>query len=262
MFELRTRRSRWAAQALLTLIAIPFALPLLAMLQGSLQIDGFDNYRAVLGEESFFRFFANSAIIAGGSIVLTYAAAMLGAFAFAKLRIPAKEFWFYALLVALTLPGVMILVPLFVTMQRLGLLDTYWAVILPLAASGIPFSILLARNFVAGLEDEIFDAARVDGCGSLGLFWRIVVPLTKPIAAVVVLWSFLGAWNEFLLPLLFLQDPDMQAITQVPSFFSSFYGGDQGKVIAASVLITLPVLIMYLSLQRFFERGMTSGALK
>ncbi|HEX6514338.1 MAG TPA: carbohydrate ABC transporter permease [Nocardioidaceae bacterium] len=262
MFELRSRRARLGAQLLATLVAIPYLLPLVAMLQASLKGEGLANYSTVLAEPMFGRFFLNSAVIAAGSIVLTYAASILGAFAFAKLRIPGKEFLFYALLIALTLPAVMILVPLFVTMQRLGLLDTYWAVILPLAAGGIPFCILLARNYVSGLDDSIFDAAKVDGCGTFDLLWRMVIPLTHPVAAVIVLWSFLGAWNEFLLPLLFLQDPNLQAITQVPTYFYSFYGGDQAKVVAASVLITLPVLVMYLALQKFFERGMTGGVLK
>lgn len=262
MFELRSRRARLAAQLVITLLAIPFLLPLLAMLQASLEGEGFTNYTTVLREPMFGRFFLNSALIAAGAIVLTYGASILGAFAFAKLRIPGKEFLFYALLVALTLPSVMILVPLFVTMQRLGLLDTYWAVILPLTAGGIPFCILLARGYISGIDDSIFDAAKVDGCGTFDLLWRMVVPLTHPIAAVIVLWTFLGAWNEFLLPLLFLQDPERQAITQVPTYFSSFYGGDQAKVVAASVLITLPVLLMYLALQKFFERGLTGGVLK
>ena len=262
MFELRTRRARLWAQLLITVLAVPYLLPLVAMVEASLQGEGFTNYVTVLQEPMFARFFLNSGTIALGSIVLTYTSAILGAYAFAKLRIPGKEFLFYALLVALTLPAVMILVPLFLTIQRLGLLDTYWAVILPLAAGGIPFCILLARNYVAGLDDSIFDAAKVDGCGTFDLLWRMVIPLTHPVAAVIVLWSFLGAWNEFLLPLLFLQDPERQAITQVPTFFSSFYGGDQAKVVAASVLITVPVLVMYLALQKFFERGMTGGVLK
>lgn len=262
MFEFRTRRARVGAQALAILLALPFLLPLVAMLQTSLQGDGFDNYLTVLREPMFGRFFLNSALIALGSIALTYTCSILGAFAFAKLRLFGKEFLFYALLIALTLPTVMILVPLFVTMQRLGLLDTYWSVILPLAAAGIPFCILLARGYIAGLDDSIFDAAKVDGCGTFDLLWRMVIPLTHPVAAVVVIWSFLISWNEFLLPLLFLQDPHKQAITQVPTYFYSFYGGDQAKVVAASVLVALPVLVMYLALQRFFEHGMSGGVLK
>lgn len=262
MFELRSRWAKITAQVVVTLIAIPFLLPLVAMVQTSLRGAGLSNYATVLREPMFSRFFLNSALIAAGSIVLTYTAAITGAYAFAKLRIRGKEFLFYALLIALTLPSVMILVPLFITIQRLGLLDTYWAVILPVAAGGIPFCVLLGRNYLAGLDDALFDAAKVDGCGTFAILWRLVVPLTHPIAAVIVLWSFLGAWNEFLLPLLFLQDAKRQAITQVPTFFASFYGGDQGKIVAASVLITVPVLVMYLCLQKFFERGMTGGVLK
>lgn len=262
MFELRTRRSRLGAQLLITLIALPFLLPLVAMVRASLSGDGADNYLTVLREPMFARFFVNSALIALGTIVITYACAMLAAYAFAKLGLQGKELLFYALLVALTLPAVMILVPLFITVQRLGLLDTYWAVILPLAAATVPFCVLLGRNFIAGLDDAIFDAAKVDGCGTFAVLWHMVIPLSRPLAAVIALWSFLSAWNEFLLPLLFLQDPERQVITQVPTFFSSFYGGDQSKVVAASVLVAAPVLLMYLCLQRFFERGMTGGVLK
>ncbi|MGS2619648.1 carbohydrate ABC transporter permease [Micromonospora sp. LZ34] len=262
MFEFRSLPSRIGAQLLVTVIAVPYLLPLVAMVRSSLRGDGLDNYVTVLREPNFAQFFVNSALIGLGSIALTYTCTMLAGYAFARLRIRGKELFFYALLATLTLPAVMILVPLFLTIQRLGLLDTYWAVILPLAAGGVPFCVLLARNFLADLDDSIFDAAKVDGCGTFGVLWRIVLPLSHPLAAVIALWSFLAAWNEFLLPLLFLQDPKRQAITQIPTFFSSFYGGDQAKVVAASVLVATPILLLYLGLQRFFERGLTGGVLK
>jgi raffinose/stachyose/melibiose transport system permease protein len=115
---------------------------------------------------------------------------------------------------------------------------------------------------VAGIPEEMIEAAKIDGANSFGILLRVVLPLSKPIAAVVVVWSFLNSWNEFLLPLLFLQDTSLQVVTQVPTYFTSTYGSDVPKIFASLVMMCLPVVIAYLSFQRFFERGLTAGALK
>ena len=174
----------------------------------------------------------------------------------------SSEALFYVMLLALTMPSAALTVPLYITVQRIGLLDNYLSVILPLVALAIPFNVLLARAYVAGLPEELFEAAKLDGCGTLRTFWYLVLPLTRPISAVVVVWTFVASWNEYLLPLLFLQSPDKQVITQLPQFFTSQYGSDQAKIIAGAVVVALPTVIVYLALQRFFERGLTAGALK
>lgn len=262
MFEARRVRTRVLLQLLLTVLVIPFVFPLVAMVQGSLKGAGWDNYRTVLSLPLLPGFFINSAEIAAAVIVIVLVCTMAAAFGFSKLNIRGKEFFFWLLLACLTLPGVVLLAPLFATVTRVGAYNSLWAVILPLAALQIPFTTLLARNFVDGIPDELLEAARVDGAGPGRTFWHVLLPLSRPIVAAVVVLVFINSWNEFLLALLFLQTPDQQTITLVPQYFVGQYNNDQTKVLAAAVLTALPVVIAYIGLQRFFERGLAAGALK
>jgi raffinose/stachyose/melibiose transport system permease protein len=257
-----TPRTRLAAHAGLVVLTLPFLVPMLVVLGVSLRGERLHNYTAVITETPFLRFMLNSLIIAGGTVALVYVCTMLAGFAFAKLRFRGRSLLFNALVLGLVLPTISLLVPLFVVIQQLGLFDSYLAVIVPLAAITTPFTLLLVRNYMISLPDELVDAARVDGCGDLRALLLVVLPLARPISAVVVVWTFLASWNEFFLPLLFLQDPDRQAVTQVPLYFASTYGSDVPKIFASLVLISLPVVVAYLLLQRFFERGITGGALK
>ncbi|HTI74415.1 MAG TPA: carbohydrate ABC transporter permease, partial [Mycobacterium sp.] len=219
MFEVRTWRGRLVLQVVVTVMAIPFLFPLIVMIKGSLAGQGWRNFTAVLGVPGLAQFFINSAIIATGATVLVYVVAMMAAYGFAKLHVAFREVYFWLLLACLTLPEVVLLAPLFTTAIRLGIYDTYWAVILPLAALQVPFAVLLTRNFLNGLPNEVFDAARVDGASSLRGFLYLVIPLTRPIAAAVIIFTLIGAWNDYLMPLVFLQSPQMQTITLVPQFF-------------------------------------------
>jgi raffinose/stachyose/melibiose transport system permease protein len=262
MFETRTTRSRVIMQIVLTLLVIPFLFPLVAMVQGSLAGSGWGNYATVLSLPELPWFFINSALIAAAVILIVLACTVTAAFGFSKLHIAGKEIFFWALLACLTLPEVVLLAPLFATVTQLGAYNTLWAVIVPLAALQIPFTVLLARNFVDGIPDELLEAARVDGANTVRTFWHILLPLTRPIMAAVLVLVFINSWNDFLLPLLFLQSPDKQTITLVPSFFVGQYNNDQTKVLAAAVVTGLPVVLAYIFLQRFFERGLAAGALK
>ena len=262
MFEARSPLARVGLQGLVTLMVIPFLFPLVVMVQGSLAGDGWGNYSAVLAVPGLGQFFINSVIIAASVIVLVYVVTMLAAYAFAKLRVPFRELWFWLLLACLTLPEVVLLAPLFATDTALGLYDTYWSVVLPLAALQVPFAVLLTRNFIEGIPTELFEAARVDGASSMRGFLYLVIPLTRPIAAAVLIFTLIGAWNDYLMPLVFLQSTDMQTITLVPQFFQGEFSNDQTKILASAVLTALPEVIAYLCLQRLFERGLSAGALK
>ncbi len=262
MFEVRRWWSKLLLQLVATAIVLPYLFPLIAMVQGSLAGDGWGNYRDVISVPGFFRFFLNSAIISAGVIVLVYAVTMLAAYGFAKLHIRFREVYFWMLLACLTLPEVVLLTPLFTTTQAIGLSNTYWAVILPLAALQVPFAVLLTRNFINGLPDEMFEAARVDGASSFRGFLYLVIPLTRPIAAAVLIFTLIGAWNDYLMPLVFLQSQDMQTITLVPQFFVGEFSNDQTKILASAVLTAIPEIIAYLCLQGLFERGLSAGAIK
>jgi raffinose/stachyose/melibiose transport system permease protein len=263
MLDLTRLRSRIGWTIGLVVIAALFAFPLYSMVQISFRGQGvLANYAAILGQPRLPSFFLTTLIIAAGTVVISYAVTMLAAYAFARLRMAGREPIFYLMLATLTLPTVALTVPLFAMVDAVGLFDNYLAVIVPLAALIVPFNLLLARSFVASLPAEVFEAATLDGCGTWGVFWRIVLPMTRPVAGVVVIWAFLAAWNEYVLALLFLQSPDRQPITLLPQFFVSELGTDQPKIVAASVVIALPIVVVYIVLQRFFERGVTAGAIK
>jgi raffinose/stachyose/melibiose transport system permease protein len=262
MFEVRTRPGRALLQIIATILVIPYLFPLIVMVKGAFAGQGVKNFTAVLQVPGFARFFLNSLIIAVVVIALVYAVTMMAAFGFAKLHIRFREVYFWLLLACLTLPEVVLLAPLFATDTRLGLYDTYWAVILPLAALQVPFAVLLTRNFINGLPDELFEAARVDGANSYRGFVYLVIPLTRPIAAAVVIFTLVAAWNDYLFPLVFLQSPELQTITLVPQFFVGEFSNDQTKILASAVITAIPEVVAYLSLQRLFERGLSAGAIK
>lgn len=263
MFHVRTIPGRVLLQIVVTVAILPFVAPLVIMVARSGEGQGFiANYGAVLGRPEFLVFLRNSTVIALGAVLVTYACTMLASYALAKLPLRGREVAFYFIVGALTLPTAALSVPLFITVRQLGLYDTPWAVILPIAALQVAFNVLLARGFMSGIPDEVLEAAKIDGASSLQIFWHIMLPLSRPISAVIIVWSFVGAWNEYLLPLLFLQDIGQQTVTLLPSYFVGQFASDQTKVFATTVLIALPTVVCYIAFSRFFERGLIAGATK
>jgi len=262
MFELKTLKSKIILQIILLLLTIPYAFPLVQMVVGSLGGTGFMNYKAVWDTGMVPIYFRNSLIISAGVILLVYLFSMTAGFGFAKLHIFGKEVFFWLILVALTLPEVIMLSPLFVTFQRLNMFNTFFAVILPSAALQLPFAILLARNFNEGIPNELMEAARIDGANVFSLFRYIMLPLTKPIASSIVVLTLINSWNAYLLPLLFLQNPKMQTVTLLPQFFQGEFTNDQTKILAAAVMTAVPIIIVYIFAQKNFEKGMSAGAIK
>lgn len=262
MFEVRTRKNRILLQILLLFMTIPYVLPLIQMFLGSLGGRGLYNYKAVWDTGVVPTYFRNSAIISFCVILLVYFFSMTAGFGFAKLHIRGKEIFFWLILVALTLPEVILLTPLFVTFQKLRMFNTLFAVILPTAALQIPFTILLTRNFDAGIPNEFMEAARIDGASIWQVFRHIILPLTKPIASAIIVLTLINAWNAYLLPLLFLQSPELQVVTLLPQYFQGEFTNDQTKILAAAVMTAIPEITAYLLMQKNFEQGMSAGALK
>lgn len=262
MIETRSIYSKIGYQILLTLLILPFALPLFQMVTGSFAGMGWRNYQAVLAVPGIANYFRSSLIIAGGTITIVVLFSLASGFGFSKMKIAFKEVYFWGILAALTIPEVVLLTPLFVTTLRYGLYDTYWAVILPLAALQLPFAILITRNYINAIPNELFDSAKIDGARMTQAFRHIVIPLSRPIGATVVVLSLLSAWNSYLLPLVFLQNPERQTVTLLPLYFISQFGNDQTKVLASAIVIAIPEVLAYLVLQKFFERGLSAGAVK
>jgi len=262
MFESRSTLSRVFLQAALTFMVIPFLIPLYVMVHGSFQGQGLGNYEAVLAVPGLALFFRNSAFIALCTIGIVYVTTMMAAFGFSKLRVRRREVFFWMMLAALTLPEVVLLSPLFAMAAEVGLYNTFWAVIIPIAALQVPFTVLLTRIYVDGIPDDLFEAARIDGAGTLRMFWHLLLPLSRPMAVAVVVLVLINTWNAYLLPLVFLIDPSYQVVTLLPQYFQGQYNDDQTKVLAGALLTALPTIIAYISLQKYFERGLAAGALK
>lgn len=262
MFEIRSLKNKVILQIFLLILTIPYVIPLVQMFLGSLGGRGLLNYKAVWDTGVVPIYFRNSFIISAGVIILVYFFSMTAGFGFAKLHIFGKEVYFWLILIALTLPEVILLSPLFVTFQRLHLFNTFFAVILPITALQLPFTILLARNFDRGIPNELMEAACLDGAGVFATFWYVILPLTKPIASSIVVLTLINSWNSYLMPLLFLQSPDMRTVTLLPQYFQGEFTNDQTKILAAAVLTAVPEIIVYLLMQKNFEKGMSAGALK
>lgn len=262
MIRTQTLKKKVVLQILLIIMTIPYLLPLVQMFLGSLGGRGFYNYVAVWNTGVVPTYFRNSILISAGVIILVYIFSMTAGFAFAKLHILGKEVFFWLILVALTLPEVILLTPLFVTFQKLHLFNTFFSVILPLAALQLPFTILLARNFDDGIPSELIEAAQIDGATTGQIFIRVILPLARPIASAIVMLTLINSWNSYLLPLLFLQNPSMQTVTLLPQYFQGEFTNDQTKILAAAVMTALPEIIAYLCMQKNFEKGMSAGALK
>ncbi len=231
---------------------------------GGLLINGvsLDNYRTVFSDAPILRHLVNSLIIACSSVLLVVLFGSLAGYAFARLRIRWKETWFFLLISALMLPIPTMIVPLFQVNKTLGLLDNYLGLILPYAAFGTPLALIIFRSFFEGLPLEVEEAAKVDGCSKLGIYWRIVMPISWPAIAAVVIFQFMASFNEFVLALVTIDRNELKPMTLVPLMYSGQFMARPGVMFATLALITIPVLVIYVLMQRYLTRGMIAGAVK
>lgn len=253
------------------LTAVPFLYMISASLKPQYEIFTFpvkllpetiftENYVKLFGETLFVRWFLNTFIVAAGRCLLSLLLCMLAGFAFAKYEFPYKRFLFIFILASLTLPFEIILVPLYKMMVTLQWLNTYWVLIVPFAASA--FGIFLARQYSLALPTELMEAARMDGASELGIFFRIALPNLKPAIAVLGIIFFNGAWNDFLWPLIVLNDSKMYVLNLALPSLRGPYGDQYGLVLAGAALATLPVILVFVTMQRYFIEGLMAGALK
>jgi ABC-type glycerol-3-phosphate transport system permease component len=207
-------------------------------------------------------YFFNSVIVSLPIVFFTVALSSLAGYSFARNVFPGRRTLFYLFLIGLVLPFQSIMIPLYYTLRDVHLLGTYWAMIVPSTALGLPFGIFIMRAFFQGLPAELSDAARVDGCNEFGVFWRVILPLAKPGMVTLGIFSFLGAWNSFLLPLIYMQREDLRPLVVGLMFFQSRYTTDYSLTMAGATIVSLPVIIVYILFQRQFIQGLTAGALK
>lgn len=219
-----------------------------------------DNFNEMFSRLPFGRFMWNSfkiaTIVTIGQLITTSTAA----FAFARLNFPGRNMLFYALLASLMIPGQITLVPLFIVIRQLGLYDTHLALILPGLIN--PFGVFFLRQYFLTIPKDYEDAARVDGAGPLTVFLRIILPLSAPGLATLGILTFVGVWNDFLGPLVFIQDENLLTYTVGLQKLQGIYGGALGPTAAGTVLGVVPILIVFLALQRYIVRSVITTGIK
>jgi ABC-type glycerol-3-phosphate transport system permease component len=221
-----------------------------------------ENFDTALAGGMIFVRFANSAILTVGSVAISLIIACLAAFAFARMSFPGKRALFNLTLALMVVPPVVMVVPMFVTMVRLQLVNTYQGTILIYTGLLLPFSIYLMTNFFQTIPHEIIEAARMDGCSSLAVFWRIMFPLAAPAVITLIVVNALWVWNELLIALVFMQKDELKTLMVGISALRSRNYVNIPATMAGLTIATIPIVILYMFGQRYFMRGMTSGAVK
>jgi len=257
--------------AVLSALGVLFMLPLLWMLSTSIKPDSlifvfppvwvprdpdWGHYPAAVAHVNFGVLLRNSVVITCGNIALSLVSCSLVAYAFARLRWPGRDAFFVVMLSTMMLPPEVTLVPIYIAFRQLGLINTLWPLIIP-AAFGSPFLIFLLRQFFLSIPAELSDAAKIDGANELRTLVSIVLPLSKPALMTVAIFQFTWRWNDFLLPLIYLTRNDLKTLALGLQMFVADYGTDWGPLMAISVMVLLPVLVLFFVAQEYFIEGVT-----
>jgi raffinose/stachyose/melibiose transport system permease protein len=220
------------------------------------------NYWNILASPRYWQLMGNSLVIASLTVVLTVAAAAMAAFVFVHVRFFGARFLLNYLLLGLMFPAATAILPLFIKIRDLGLLDTYWGVVLPQVAFGLAMSVLLFRNAFRQLPSDLFDAALIDGCGYFRFFWYVTLPLSLPILATVAVIVFVHSWNNYLLPLIVLNRDSLYPWPLGIMVYQGEYSTDWNLVLAFITLTILPAIIMFFAAQKYIVAGLMAGSVK
>ena len=218
------------------------------------------NYRLLFAEHGIVRQAANSLLISLLATGLSLSFNLSAGYAFAKLRFAGRERVFRLLLGALVIPGQVTMMPLFLMLKEMGLVNSYAGALVPWLAS--VFGIYLVRQYALTIPDELLEAARIDGAGELRIFASVVLPLLKPVVVTLAVLTFLGSWNDFMWPLIVLTDHDVQTLPVALATLSREHVQDVELMMAGAVITVLPVLLLFLALQRYYMQGLLVGSVK
>jgi multiple sugar transport system permease protein len=218
------------------------------------------HYRDLFTRLDVARDFRNSLIVSGLITASSLVINSMAGYAFAKLHFGSRERLFRLMLLGLFIPPQVAMLPLFILMRELHLVDSFAAVVIPSMAS--VFGIFLIRQYVVGLPDELLDAARVDGASEFRIYWSVILPLAAPVLVTLAIFVFMSAWNDFMWPLVVLSDNAKYTLPVALANLSRQHVQDTELMMAAAVVTLLPVLLLFVSLQRYYLRGITSGAVK
>jgi multiple sugar transport system permease protein len=233
------------------------------LLPGALRLE---NYVTAWTGVQFGRFFINSAIVTSTSLVGAVITSFLVAYGFARFRFPLRDFWFGVCLSTMILPVHVTIIPLFVLFRRLGWIDTFKPLIVPSFFGGGAFAIFLVRQFIMTLPIELDEAALIDGAGKIRILWKLILPNSGPALATVAIFAFMGHWNEFLGPLIFLNTTEKYTVP-LGLYFLNSQGGEPGLprdnlLMAGAVMATAPIIVLFFLAQKYFVQGIAMTGLK
>jgi raffinose/stachyose/melibiose transport system permease protein len=280
-------RVRWrptpggvAAYVILLVVAAAILVPIVYAVLGGFKSNGqlmanpvalipdpwiFDNYAEVLwgvNAPLFWGELLNSIIVAVVAVGVTVGCASAAAFVFARVRFRGREAMYTLFVFGLLFPTAVAILPLYILIRQMGLSGSLLGVALPQAAFGLPLSIVILRPFFRSIPIELEDAARIDGCGSFGFFWRVLLPLARPAIATVSVLAIVTTWNAFILPLVVLNNADQWTLPLGVMNFSTTYSSDTARTLAFTVVSLIPALIFYMIAERHIVGGLTGGAVK
>jgi raffinose/stachyose/melibiose transport system permease protein len=277
---LRRAIGRTAAYAVLLIVAAAILAPIVYAILGGFKTNGqlaanpvailpdpwvLSNYSDVLvGENAttFWRELFNSLVIATIAVVVTVGCASLAAFVFARIRFPGREAMYTLFVFGLLFPSAVAILPLYILVRDLGLSGSPLGVALPQAAFGLPLSIVILRPFFRSIPAELEDASRIDGCGTFGFFWRVLLPLSRPALATVSVLALVTTWNAFILPLVLLGDASQWTLPLGVMNFSTEHASDMARTLAYVVISIIPALLFYVVAERHIVGGLTAGSVK
>jgi len=226
------------------------------------QLPTLANYVQVFAEGKLPMWFRNSMTVTAGSVFLATAVATLAAYAISRFRFRGRLLFLNTMIALMVVPPSVLIVPLFILLVRIDLINTLPGLMFIYVGLMIPFSIFLLVSFFRGLPTELFDAAAIDGCSNFGVLWRIVIPLSAPAFITLLVVNALYVWNELLLALVFLQGEELKTLMPGLLMFKGHFFNNEAMVMTAAFLACLPMIMLYLFGQRWFVEGMVAGAVK
>ena len=221
----------------------------------------FENYKYALTLMTFWKYALNTVFVTFFCIIGTVLSCSMAAYAFARLKAPGKEGLFLLVLSTIMLPTMVTCVPQFLIFKNLGMYDTLWPLILP-AFFGNAMYIFLFRQFFLTIPYELEDAAKLDGCSNWQIYWKIVMPISKPVAVSVLVFTFVAHWNDFMTPLIYLNSGEKRTLALGLATFSDVQGVDVVSLMAASTVTLIPIVVIFLLCQKVFVKGIVTGGVK
>jgi ABC-type glycerol-3-phosphate transport system permease component len=278
----KMKRAAYVSGVILMMVifAVYFLFPFVYMISVSLQTESelmtavglkeqlipkswrWSNYIEVFRQIPFARYFVNSGIVTGLTVLGTTISASLVAYSFARLRWPGRDFIYSIMLVTMMIPGSVLMIPTYKMYSTMGLTNSWWPLILPAFLGGGAGNVILIQQFFKTVPKETYEAAKIDGAGELGIWWRIMMPLSKPVIATVAVFAFLFSWNDYMGPMIYINDTMLTTVALGLRAFFSQQSTNWSLLMAGSIISMIPNIIIFVFCQRYFLEGIKSGAVK